>query len=172
MMKKIHLVIVMLLFFGLFAQAQTIEVSGLQSGSWEADTILVVGDVRVEESLHIMSGTTVLFDGFYGIFVEKEAALEAVGTETDSILFTVATRQGSSASTKVAAAGTASTSIRQAKPVSTIVVCNLARPLGTTTKMVAPCASTIAMMLKSATARCSAISRASMAVPSMPKILW
>jgi len=94
MMKKIHLVIVMLLFFGLFAQAQTIEVSGLQSGSWEADTILVVGDVRVEESLHIMSGTTVLFDGFYGIFVEKEAALEAVGTETDSILFTVADTTG------------------------------------------------------------------------------
>ena len=77
MMKKIHLVIAMLLFFGLFAQAQTIEVSGLQSGSWEADTVLVVGDVRVEESLHIMPGATVLFDGFYGIFVEKEAALEA-----------------------------------------------------------------------------------------------
>ena len=92
-MRKICLFTAML-FCGFFAQAQTIEVSGLQSGIWDADTIRVVGDVTVEESLQITPGATVLFDDFYGIYVEKYGSLEAIGTNTDSILFTVADTTG------------------------------------------------------------------------------
>lgn len=69
-------------------QAQTIVVSGPQSGVWEADTVLVVGDVAVDESLTVLPGTKVLFDGYYGIFVNKNASFEALGKERDSIVFT------------------------------------------------------------------------------------
>ena len=91
-MKKNFLFL--LLFIPLLVQAQTIEVSGLQSGTWDADTIRVTDNVFVQESLNIMPGTTVLFDGFYSINVEKNATLNALGTVTDSILFTVADTTG------------------------------------------------------------------------------
>ena len=76
------------------AQAQTIEVSGSQSGVWEADTVKVVGDVAVQGSLDIAAGTTVLFGGHYQIAVRNNAQLTAIGTETDSIVFTVADTTG------------------------------------------------------------------------------
>lgn len=76
------------------AKAQTIEVSGSQSGVWDADTVLVTGDVKVQDSLRIMAGTTVMFDKYYCIKVENGASLKAMGTETDSILFTVADTTG------------------------------------------------------------------------------
>ena len=72
------------------AFAQTIEVSGDQTGVWEADTVLVTGNVTVMDSLLVRPGTVVLFDGFYSIAVGKGASFEAVGTESDSIVFTVA----------------------------------------------------------------------------------
>ena len=86
-----------LLFFllgCLFAKAQIVEVNGLQSGVWEADTVLVTGDIKVQDSLRIMSGTTVLFQGFFQIVVENEARLNAIGTKADSITFTVADTTG------------------------------------------------------------------------------
>ena len=83
-----------LLLCGLLAKAQTIEVSGLQSGIWETDTILVTDNVIVQDSLCILGGTTVLFDGFFNIMVEEGASLKALGTENDSILFTVADTTG------------------------------------------------------------------------------
>ena len=61
--------LLLLLTVTIFAQAQTIEVSGVQSGIWEADTVLVTGDVKVQDSLRIAAGTTVLFDSFYSIKV-------------------------------------------------------------------------------------------------------
>ena len=76
------------------SQAQTIEVSGAQSGIWDADTVLVTDNVVVDEALNIMPGTTVLFNGFYSISVDKYAVLDAVGTPTDSILFTIADTTG------------------------------------------------------------------------------
>ena len=81
-------------FLGVMAQAQTIEVAGLQSGVWDADTVLVTGDVLVQDSLRIHAGTTVLFADFYSIKVEKNATLTALGTATDTILFTVADTTG------------------------------------------------------------------------------
>ena len=83
-----------LLLCGLFAKAQNIEVSGLQSGIWEADTILVKDNVIVQDSLCILGGTTVLFEGFYNIVAEEGASLKALGAKNDSILFTVADTTG------------------------------------------------------------------------------
>ena len=78
------------LLASIMAQSQTIEVSGTQSGVWDADTVLVTGNIKVQDSLRIVAGTTVLFDSFYSIKVENGASLTALGTENDSILFTVA----------------------------------------------------------------------------------
>ena len=83
-----------LLLCNLFVAAQTIEVSGLQAGVWDADTVKVTGDVVVEDALGILPGTVVLFEGFYHISVEKDATLTANGTENDSILFTVSDTTG------------------------------------------------------------------------------
>ena len=85
------------LFFllcGFFAQAQNIEVNGLQSGVWEADTVFVTGNVNIQDSLSIAAGTTVVFNGFYSIHAKKSGSLKALGKENDSILFTVADTTG------------------------------------------------------------------------------
>lgn len=82
-------ILFVLLVFSLLAKAQTIEVSGLQSGIWDADTIFVMDNVIIEDTLNITAGTTVLFNGFYNIYVKKKATLNAHGTENDSIVFTV-----------------------------------------------------------------------------------
>ena len=82
------------LLASVFCQAQTIDVFGLQSGIWAADTIRVTGDVKVQDSLRIQAGATVLFDSYYCIKVENGASLTAEGTENDSILFTVADTTG------------------------------------------------------------------------------
>lgn len=76
------------------AQAQTIAVNGVQTGVWDADTVLVTGNVTVTDSLRVLPGTLVLFDGFYGITVMKDARFEAHGTASDSIVFTVADTTG------------------------------------------------------------------------------
>ena len=76
------------------AKAQTLEVSGLQSGNWEAETIIVTDNVIIRDSLNIMPGATVLFKGFYSITVQDNASLNAIGTENDSIFFTVADTTG------------------------------------------------------------------------------
>lgn len=87
-------ILLFLLLCGLYANAQNIEVSGIQSGAWEADTVFVTGDVVVEGNLDIHAGTTVLFDGFYSITVGRNAAINAIGTYNDSIVFTVADTTG------------------------------------------------------------------------------
>ena len=89
-----HRLLFLFLLTSLLTQAQTIQVSGLQSGTWRADTVLVTDNVIVQESLSIMPGTMVLFDGFYSILVEKNATLTALGTASDSIFFTVADTTG------------------------------------------------------------------------------
>jgi predicted outer membrane repeat protein len=91
-MKKTFLFLLLAVCFA--TQAQTIQVSGEQSGVWNADTVLVVGDVTVDGSLQVMPGTVVLFDGFYSISVGKDNLFKAQGTETDSIVFTVADTTG------------------------------------------------------------------------------
>ena len=75
-------------------QAQTIQVSGKQSGVWEADTVLVTGDVDVMGSLDVLSGTVVLFEDFYCISVVNGAEFSALGSADDSIVFTVIDTMG------------------------------------------------------------------------------
>lgn len=58
--------------------AQNIVVSGVQNGVWDADTVSVVGDVSVTDSLVIMAGTKVVFCGEYGINI-RSAHLKAIG---------------------------------------------------------------------------------------------
>lgn len=75
-------------------QAQTVFVEGKQSGVWDADTVLVTGDVKVEDTLLISPGVTVLFDGFYTIEVLDGASILAEGTAIEPIEFTVADTTG------------------------------------------------------------------------------
>ena len=82
------------MFCGLFANAQNIEVSGIQSGVWDADTVFVIDNIIIEDHLDIMAGTTVLFDGFYSITVGRDATMNAIGSYNDSIIFTVADTTG------------------------------------------------------------------------------
>ena len=84
----------LLLLCNLLANAQTIYVEGAQAGVWDADTVRVVGDVHVKDSLCILPGTVVLFEKFYGIMVAKDASFFAQGTKDDSIVFTVADTTG------------------------------------------------------------------------------
>lgn len=76
--------------------AQTIVVSGPQTGVWDADTVLVVGDVTVVDSLSIVRpGSVVLFDGFFGIDVSRGASFRVEsGADADGITFTVADTLG------------------------------------------------------------------------------
>ena len=92
-MKKLLLYLLLIIMCP-FVKAQTITVSGTQSGTWDADTVLVVGDVEVEGSLEVMPGTVVLFDGFYSITVGNDVEFMAQGTEADSVIFTVADTTG------------------------------------------------------------------------------
>ncbi len=89
-----HSILFLLLASCFAIQAQTIQVSGSQAGVWDADTVLVTGDVMVTESLQVLPGTMVVFDGFYSITIGKGASFEAQGTEEDSIVFTVADTTG------------------------------------------------------------------------------
>ncbi len=87
-------VFLFLMLCGLVSQAQTIKVSGTQSGVWEADTVLVIGDVEIPDSLRILPGTTVVFDDFYSITAKNGTSLMALGTEKDSIIFTTTDTTG------------------------------------------------------------------------------
>lgn len=87
-MKKV-LSLLLLSFAIATASAQTIEVMGLQSGTWDADTVRVVGDVKVADSLVVAHGTVVSFQGFHSISVLTGASFMALGTREDSIRFTV-----------------------------------------------------------------------------------
>lgn len=91
MKTKLFLLLIMLCAV---AKGQTIDVSGSQTGVWDADTIRVTGDVKVVDSLLIAPGTVVLFNKFYGILVADGASLKALGTAEDSIVFTVADTTG------------------------------------------------------------------------------
>ena len=85
-MNKSLLFLLLLLPF--ISQAQICEVSGNQEGTWDCDTIVVVGDVVVAEgnSLSVAPGTKVLFKGHRNILVK--GSFEAIGTEENPITFT------------------------------------------------------------------------------------
>ena len=86
LMKKILVSLIFLLPFLL--KSQTIEVSGIQEGLWNCDTVLVIKDVIVPEdkSLTISEGTRIVFKDYFSIIVN--GSFKAFGSETDSIYFT------------------------------------------------------------------------------------
>ncbi len=89
-MKNCMLALLCLIGLGLStAAAETIFVAGDVSGVWSADSVIVIGDVRVPpgQMLQIQPGVQVLFQGSYRLTVENAATLTAVGTAQDSIRF-------------------------------------------------------------------------------------
>lgn len=82
-----------LLFFTLLniniLQAQTIIVSGIHSGEWQADTIRIIDDVIVPtgEVLSVRAGATIIADNYSGIKVY--GGFEAIGDADNRITFDV-----------------------------------------------------------------------------------
>ena len=86
LMKKILVSIILL--FPFLLKSQTMEVSGIQEGLWNCDTVLVIKDVTIPEgkSLTIAEGTCVIFKDYFSIIIN--GSFKALGNETDSIYFT------------------------------------------------------------------------------------
>jgi len=96
-MKKTALLTALLILLispTLSIKGQTIEVSGIVSGIWDADTVKVVDDIQVREveTLLILPGVQVIFQGEY--FFEIQGCVKATGSATQPILFTVADTTG------------------------------------------------------------------------------
>lgn len=74
--------------------AQTVEVSGIVSGTWDVDTVKVVGDIEVREavSLNILPGVNVIFMGEY--FFNISGAINASGSASSPIVFSMADTTG------------------------------------------------------------------------------
>lgn len=70
-------------------QASQITVSGYVYGTWEADTVLVTGDIQLppDNVLTINAGTKVLFDGNWQFRIDEYAQITAMGTPTKRIYF-------------------------------------------------------------------------------------
>jgi len=70
------------------ARADVIYVQGDVSGTWAADTVMVTGQITIQQNqrLTIEPGVKVLFQGHYKFIVY--GLISAIGTPTDSILFT------------------------------------------------------------------------------------
>lgn len=74
--------------------ADSIEVSGMVSGTWDVDTVNVTGNLQIREveSLHISPGVLVRFMGEY--FLEVHGSLRAEGSEEYPVRFTMADTTG------------------------------------------------------------------------------
>jgi parallel beta-helix repeat protein len=77
---------------GLPLAAHGTDVSGDVWGTWtkENSPYNVIGEIRVppESTLLVAPGVVVDFQGHYGLLVDRQATLQAMGTATDSIRFT------------------------------------------------------------------------------------
>src|SRR5512138_1865857 len=76
-----------LLFLNDSARASQITVSGYVYGTWEVDTVLVTGDIRIppDNNLTINAGTKVLFDGNWQFRIDEYAQITAMGTPSNRI---------------------------------------------------------------------------------------
>jgi hypothetical protein len=93
MVSRIRFLISILSFFLFcFEAAPAIEVSGDISGVWgpENNPYLVTGNLKVpiEDSLTILPGCQIKFQGHYRFDIDSLAIFKAIGTESDSIVFT------------------------------------------------------------------------------------
>ncbi len=89
-MKNLQLSILLFLnFLPAQVHADSIEVSGIVSGTWNVDTVNVVGNIQIREveTLEIAPGTDVIFRGEF--YFEIKGSLKAIGTENHPIFFTI-----------------------------------------------------------------------------------
>lgn len=88
---KLFIFITCFIFFSFYSYSQTIYFSGSinEDTTWAADTVKIIGDVTIHSSamLTILPGTHIEFQGHFQIGVH--GTIEAIGTETDSICFTI-----------------------------------------------------------------------------------
>ena len=98
-MKKYYLVLLSLVAFGLYANAQNYIVDPTNdtidiSVTWDYDTVFMDTTLTILDDvvLTIEPGTAIVFNGFHGFYVE--GTLVSIGTETDSIYYTVADTTG------------------------------------------------------------------------------
>jgi len=87
-----RLFISIILFIFIFNISQAIQVSGDVFGTWSAEDnpYEVIGDLHVPQcsTLVIEPGCYIDFQGYYTFIVDTSAILQAIGNETDSIVFT------------------------------------------------------------------------------------
>ena len=88
------LLIVLALSSYQISNADNIIVSGNVSGTWEVDTVNVIGDINISQgqSLLIQPGVLVQFQGSYNF--EIKGSVKAIGAESLPIIFTVADTTG------------------------------------------------------------------------------
>ena len=89
-MKRI-IFIICFIFFSFYSYSQTIYFSGPinENTTWAADTVKIIGNVSIQYSamLTILPGTYIEFQGHFQISIY--GIIEAIGTVTDSIYFTI-----------------------------------------------------------------------------------
>jgi hypothetical protein len=86
--------LLLLIMSSLESKGDTIEVSGLVSGVWNADTVKVIGNISLRESetLTIASGVKVFFHGPW--YFEVNGSLKALGAADHPVVFTVSDTTG------------------------------------------------------------------------------
>src|SRR5512143_3606736 len=91
MYRSLIISMMALLSLAVPSRASVIYVSGDQTGTWAADTVIVTAEVRVPpgQSLTVMPGVEVLFSVYCKLIVDSAATLRAIGTQADSIRFDV-----------------------------------------------------------------------------------
>jgi len=89
MCRSVLIITLLLLCQAGITSASQITVSGMVYNLWDADTVLVVGDIRIppDNDLTILPGVKVLFDGPWQFQVQQDAKITAVGTPTQRITF-------------------------------------------------------------------------------------
>jgi predicted outer membrane repeat protein len=89
-MNKILLLIAVIMYLATKTYSSHIVVSGIVSGTWEVDTVIVSNNIQVSsgQMLAIYPGTLVLFTGHYSFKID--GTVKASGSSADSILFTIA----------------------------------------------------------------------------------
>jgi predicted outer membrane repeat protein len=95
-MKRLTTLIILLLTTYIRLQSQTVIPGGDVFGDWkpEGSPFLIQGDVHIpsDQRLTVKPGVTIIFEGNYQLNIEGK--IEAVGTLSDSITFTIADTTG------------------------------------------------------------------------------
>jgi predicted outer membrane repeat protein len=99
MPKTLATLLLSLVLMQISSFADHITVSGDVSGEWNADTVIVTGDLKVPDGhmLSIQPGTIIEFQGSFTFKIE--GSVSAIGLENDNIFFQIADTSGFSVDT-------------------------------------------------------------------------